>query len=45
MDSLEEGAYNAAWEVANSGRRSGLDINTEEPYHEYAERSIARLTT
>ena len=28
MDSPEEGASNAAWEVSNSGRRSGLDTNT-----------------
>ncbi len=29
MDSPEEGASNLAWEVSNSGRRSGLDTNTD----------------
>ena len=49
MDSLEEGAYNAAWEVANSGGadwtliRAGYAPAVTRPYWEFCRRTRERV--
>ena len=50
MDLPEEGVSNAAWEVSNSGRRSGLDTiragyvpAATRPYWEFCRRTRERV--